>query len=52
MAAAAAGRTGGPQPFADEDDEPDLADAENPFAYKEEPEPVPVTSAQGTVRRR
>ncbi len=46
MAAAAAGRVGGPQPFTDEDDEPDLADAENPFAGQEEPETVPVMSAQ------
>ncbi len=47
VAAAAAGRAGGPQPFTDDDDEPDLADAENPFAGQEEPEPepVPVVSA-------
>jgi hypothetical protein len=45
MAAAAAGRAGGPQPFTDEDDEPDLADAENPFAGQEEPDTVPVMSA-------
>ena len=44
MGAAAAGRTGGPQPFADEDDEPDLADAENPFAGPGEQEPVPANS--------